>query len=167
MASSYAVRMSFRADQAFFPYSEPQEKHARSTYFVPRSLRIFLVGEGKMQANFGSSATGNPWGATLKYSNKLNSDQITMLQARSKLESDQLPANSWLNAFEDLSSPRPGTDDVVFSGAADQSPIEPQPKEYIIDERVMVPLEGVVLVTVVGIWLGNIVMAKRKKAVHK
>ncbi len=166
MAASYAVRMSFTADKPFFPYREPAETRANDGNFVPRSLRVYLLAQGRMQATLGDTKTGNAWGATLKFAKPLNADLLAALKTHSKLDAGQLPEGGWLNAFEDLSSPRLGTDDVIFSSSIDQTPIEPQPIVHIIDERIIVPLEGVVLVTAVGIWLSSIVVAKRRKNTH-
>ena len=59
-----------------------------------------------------------------------------------------------MTAFSDYSSPRPGTDDLYFSRAADQSRIVPPPIITTRDERLPLPLDLLILfLSVIGIIL--------------
>ncbi len=103
--AAYAVRMSFAADHPYFPYREPEDARAHDAYYQARSLRVFLVGTGKMKGSLGDPNSGIRWDGNLTWANKLRSDQCDTLRTRGKLSSDQLPDGVWLSAFEDHSSP--------------------------------------------------------------
>ncbi len=163
-AASYAVRMSFNADRPYFPYREPEDARSISSDDSPRSLRVFLVSSGRMQGSLGDPKNRSPWVGSLKYAKSLTDADCSTLQHRSKLTANQFPAGAWLNAFEDRSKPRLGTDDVFFSTSNSQSFVEPAPIIHTIDERVIVPLEGVAAAAIGAIWLISFVMSVRKKA---
>ena len=68
------------------------------------------------------------------------------------LSNEQLPAKMWLTVFEDRSSPRPGTDEVYFSTAAQQTPVEPPPVTVTREERIGIPVELIVLIAGPGLF---------------
>lgn len=161
--ASYAVRMSFKADHPYFPYREPEDARSQSSDQSSRTLRVFLVSSGRMQGSLGDPNNGRPWVGTLKYAKSLNAADSATLQGPNKLTANQFPASAWLNAFEDRSTPRLGTDDVFFSTSNNQSFVEAAPIVHTIDERVIVPLEGVAVAAIVAIWLISFVMSRRDK----
>jgi len=127
-----------------------------------RSLRVFLVSSGRMRGSLGDPKSGSPWVGSLLWSNKLSRVQSETLRSRSMIGSDEFPAGAWLNAFEDRSTPRIGTDDVIFSTSTNQTPVEPKPIIHIIDNRIFVPIDEIVLGLAAGIWLISFVISRRK-----
>jgi hypothetical protein len=124
---STAVRMTFKTDKPFFPYSEPADQRPNATVHPARLLRIFFLGTEKMQGKLGPK--GEPWPGKVAWASKVRSDgEISPRNAvlnRLKLPVDTPPAAWYLTVFEDRSSPRPGTADVYFSSATDQNPVRP------------------------------------------
>ncbi len=106
-----AVRMSFKTDQPFFPYREPATRSSAA-----RALEVYFVSGERVEGRIG--ATGKWPGVTL-WAQPL--EGIPGLLTRAKLPANAVPANAWLTRFIDSSSPRPGTDELYFSRAADQS----------------------------------------------
>jgi hypothetical protein len=122
--ASSAVRMTFKTDRPFFPYREP-ESQASAGPAPSRLLRVYFVGDQRMQGTLGEK--GNAWPGTVAWANRLEGSDRDKLLALLKLSAQTPPASWWLTEFEDRSSPRPGTDDVFFAPAADQTPVERPP----------------------------------------
>lgn len=134
-AVTSAVRMSFKTDKPFFPYREPATGNSN-----PRALEVYFVSgervEGRIGAagersgtmldrmvemlGFGKGANGNWPGRTL-WAKPLSAESRKELLDRMKLPSSAAPPTVWLTRFLDPSAPRPGTDELYFSRASDQS----------------------------------------------
>lgn len=119
-----AVRMSFPTAAPFYPYREPADMRSDA---APggRSLRVFFLG-GRRYA--GTLGEGGTWAGRTVWANacpdyaRKNVAQGLGLAAT---DADAVAATPWfLTEFEDASSPRPGTDEVFFRPAADQSTVE-------------------------------------------
>jgi hypothetical protein len=111
-----AVRMSFAAEEPFFPYREPDDMHDAKG---KRLLRVFFLGEKR----YGGLAGASWWGAKTAWSNRLDAGQWAQMTPHLKIEKP--PDHGWwLTEFEDSSSPRPGNVDVTFVAGKEQSPVE-------------------------------------------
>ncbi len=108
-----------------------------------------------------ASTNPGPWPGRVAWSNALNAGERAPLSKLLAMGDDQLPGNLWMTAFEDYSTPRPGTQDVYFSRSPTQDPVLPQPIIIERDEREGVPLELPVLAVVGGGW--GIARAKKKR----
>jgi hypothetical protein len=62
------------------------------------------------------------------------------------------PDGSWLHAFRDRSSPRPGVDDLFFGPAGSAQPVLPAPQPYVTRERIPLPLEPVLVLGAFWWW---------------
>jgi hypothetical protein len=114
-AETAAVRMSFRTDRAFYPYREPDGKAAGA---AGRALEVFFLGPQRVDGAVGNSA---PWPGRALWSNTLARAQRAELSQMLKLPDDPIDADTRLTRFVDLSSPRPGKDELYFAAAADNS----------------------------------------------
>ena len=121
------VRMSFQTDRPFYPYREPvagPRPAAEPPH--PRLLRVYFVAPtGRSAGALGSDPAG--WPGRTAWADKLAAGQLAGVVDTAKLPAGEL----WLTEFEDLSSPRPGTDEVYFAPAADPTPIHRPP--HVID----------------------------------
>lgn len=145
--STTTVRMSFKADRPFFPYREPasQREKPKSGAFAPRSLRVFFISNERVTGALDEKATNVPWPGKTEWAGKLPDSARTELLDSLKLKPEQLPTGTTLTAFEDRSTPRPGTVDVFFSRASDQNAVEPPPIIEYRDVPRIIPIEGILL----------------------
>jgi hypothetical protein len=67
----------------------------------------------------------------------------------------------WMTVMEDLSSPRPGTDDLFFIASKDQSRIVPPPVENEIDRRIPLPVDLIILFAVGMMFTARAMRRKR------
>lgn len=134
-----AVRMSFAAERPFYPYREPadQRENLPASALGSRLLRVFFVGpshvEGAISPPAGAAAKA-PWPGRAVWSNALSDARLL---APLHVE---VPKGSWLTAFEDRASPRPGTDDVFFSPIASKV-ITPAPVKIPTNVAIPLPLD--------------------------
>lgn len=139
-----AVRMSFETDRPFFPYREPADQ--RSAGAPRRLLRVFAVAPTRLEGRIG---TGDAWAGRLLYASPRR-DLATSLEGAMPAPLS-LPAASWLLAWEDVSTPRPGTDDLFFSPAADQARVVPPP--VVLEDQQVVPIPVDVIAALgLGAW---------------
>jgi hypothetical protein len=124
------VRMSFKTDRPFYPYREPVEEKPAPGY-QQRFLRVYFVGASRFEGNLGTGS--GAWPGTTVWADKLTAGQAKILTTRAKLPGP-VPDSAWLTEFEDHSSPRPGTDEVYFKAAADQSAVARSPIVHEIVE---------------------------------
>jgi hypothetical protein len=153
-----AVRMSFKTEQPFFPYREPAMKASAGS--APRILVVYYLGDARPDGRIGDSGAWpgrTAWSGSIQVSDK---DRLLNLL---KLPLTTAPGAYRLTRFTDGSSPRPGSDDLFFSAAADQSEV-PDPKvakemfeafmrehrRRQLEERIWI---GAVLLTLAGIGL--------------
>jgi hypothetical protein len=118
---SSAVRMSFQTERPFFPYREPQPADAKQVDDGPRLLRVFFIGEARTTGKRGNL----PWPARVAWADRLDAAQLGTLARDLDVPPEQLRSGAWLTTFEDPASPRPGTDEVFFESAAEQSVVRP------------------------------------------
>ncbi len=124
--STKAVRLSFRAEQPFFPYREPAENEQAP--WRQRLLRLFVLSGERRE---GKRGDGKAWLGHTAWANPLRADQTDAL---GQLLGKEVPISdgNWLTVFEDRSTRRPGFGDLTFSAATDQSPVRRPP---IVTER--------------------------------
>lgn len=150
---SSTVRMSFPADRPFFPYREPQSENAEQGN---RALQVLLLSDARMEGVLGD---GSQWPGHLQWADRIAPENQARLLRDLGLQNEKLPQGLWLNAFEDLSSPRPGHDDLFFHRASQQSKQVPPPYVISHDRRIPIPLD---LLLVIGIVIAVIVVRRRR-----
>jgi hypothetical protein len=117
-----AVRMTFKTDRPFFPYREPSPGAIGGEGI--RLLRVFFISDRKTKGTLGEKGE---WPGKVVWSDKVGAADQEKVFAQLKLPEKAGPASWWLTEFEDHSWPRPGTEDVYFSAAADQTPVKRPP----------------------------------------
>jgi hypothetical protein len=110
-ADSGAVRMSFQTEAPYFPYREPMSQSAAAGQSASRTLRVFFLGDARVEGTLGSSGS---WPAQTVWSDKMDDNARRKLFGYAKLPGTAARDAIWLTEFEDTSSPRPGSDDVYF-----------------------------------------------------
>ena len=111
-----SVRMSFQTDAPFYPYREPADLQTQQG---SRSLRIYFLADARYQGTLGRAGY---WPARTAWANACSEETVSRVVTDKAVTQN---AKGWhLTEFEDHSSPRPGTDEVYFSRAADQSIVE-------------------------------------------
>jgi hypothetical protein len=152
-----AVRMSFKTDRPFFPYREPRDQRDSSmpaSLSSTRSLRVFYVGQKRVDPLIGDGATKFPgkiaWSAQLPHA---------MV--------DKLPvgvlATSWLTAIEDDSAPRPGIDELWLNPSKDQSVIKPPPIIQPIYDEIPLPLDVIALVAIATYFIARRIKKRNRE----
>lgn len=123
---STTVRMSFKADRPFFPYREPADQRDGEAKNVRRLLRVFVAARQRMAGQLGDGA--KPWPGQTVWANAVTDpERLGLLTKAGKLPEATAPGPWWVTELEDRSSPRPGTDEVYFEPAADQSVVARRP----------------------------------------
>ncbi|WP_437606061.1 DUF2330 domain-containing protein [Sorangium sp. So ce834] len=150
--ASSAVRMSFATERPFFPYREPADQRevpagAADAQPPARLLRIFFVGGGKVQGVLGEGH--ERWPGEAVWADAWPRDEAAALLGA--LAGGI--AQPWLTAFEDRSSPRPGTSDVYFDPSGDAAPLHPEPIRVVRGRTLRLPLEPFVLAAGLALWL--------------
>lgn len=153
-----AVRMSFATERPFFPYREPADQRDNRSAGEQRLLRVFFLGDSRVEGTIGAARA--PWPGKALWSNSLSAARLGNLAGLEGALPFSLPANAWLTMFEDSASPRPGTDDLFFTTSANASALTPEP--VIVDNREKLPIPLDVLAGL-GI-VGWVVIRRRKKS---
>lgn len=133
-ARTEAVKMTFTTERPFFPYREPASQ--REGAGESRLLRVWFIGPERVAGTIGAEKA---WPAQLHWSDRIG-----------ELHGLDVPADARLSAFEDFSSPRPGTDDLFFARSVDQARIVPPPIVVTTVDLKHVPLD-VVLAPVLAV----------------
>ncbi len=147
--SSPLIRMSFKTDQPFYPYSEPQDAKA----IGGRQLAIYLFASGRMQAAPGKFGKSKKWRGEVKWSDDVQNHPKRLknfeppLSQQLGLPEDDLKQAHWMTVFEDYSPSRQGDDDVIFIPAPDEKIVPPTIVKYE-NTQTNIPVEGVVLIVV-------------------
>jgi hypothetical protein len=120
-----AVRISFQTDVPVYPYREPED--ARTGEVRPRLLRLFVLTDSRVSGTVGRVDLAKEFGGKTVWSNTVGAGLLKVAGRRGELV-EQLGTRDWhLTEFEDRSSPRPGTDELYLTSAADQSAVERPP----------------------------------------
>lgn len=112
--TSSLVRMSFATAVPFFPYREPIDNAVAPGSPSPRLLRVFLLADHPMHGRFKTAQSGRPWPGTVIGVNQLADFLRVPIARQTALLPSRLPGRLYLTTFEDYSSPRPGSSDVIF-----------------------------------------------------
>jgi hypothetical protein len=121
-----AVRMSFQTDRPFFPYREPASQRKQDSG-KSRLLRVYVLGDARFEGRIGAA---DAWPGETLWSAAIGDYERGRILELSKLGKDVAAGAKWLTRFQDVSSPRPGTDDVFFSKAADQAVVKAPANRY-------------------------------------
>lgn len=135
-----AVRLSFPTQRPLFPFRVPRDLRSQAS-----TLRVFYVGPGRAQANF-AEGDGSAWKAETKWAGALSASLAGALPAGVGM------SGAWLTTFEDPTWPS-GGDDLYFTKAEDQSPVEPPPVIRWKTETIVLPGELLLLLLPLGIWI--------------
>jgi len=144
------VDIAFQTDAPFYPYREPESMRAGGPAEAPRSLAVFYVGPERVTGTVGPNAT---WAGVPTYARRLG-DDIPGVPGGTK--------GRVLSAFVDRSSPRPGTDDVLFTREPTQTDIVPPPMEISIGDKVPVPIDVVLVFGGVLFFVGRTIRKRRE-----
>jgi hypothetical protein len=131
--SGTTVRMSFPTDRPFYPYREP----ADARVLTPpggRMLRVYMLASTISNGVVGLEPSSR-WDGRTVWAGQLPPDVQERATALAKVTNPGWAGKTLcLTEFEDRSSPRPGTDEIYFGPAADQSPVERPP--HVVYETV-------------------------------
>jgi hypothetical protein len=125
------VRISFKTDTPFYPYREPEDARTGPTNGASRSLRVFVLSDSRVMGMIGKGDQPTPFPGRTVWSNQITADQLAAAEKAGKLPEQAGGRYLYLTEFEDRSSPRPGTDEVYFTAAADQSAVERPPNVIV------------------------------------
>ncbi len=118
------MRISFPTERPFYPYREPADMQAAKG---ARELKLFVLSDDRVSGNIGDGDGAKAWAARTEWSNKVPAERMEKLINWAKLP-DGVRGREWhLTEFLDSSSPRPGTDELYLTKAADQSQVERPP----------------------------------------
>lgn len=120
---SKAVRMSFKTERPFYPYREPEDMRDPERAAGNRSLRVYFVGTERMEGRLGE----NRWQARTLWSNSVDSSTLHSSVRYAGLAEKLQRDSWWVTEFLDEASPRPGTEEVYFAPASDQSTVARPP----------------------------------------
>jgi hypothetical protein len=154
-----ALRMSFATDKPFYPYREPADQREvlpashRDLDAGRRSLRVYYVGHRKVEGKLGEAGV---WPSMVKLAEPLDANVVAALGLPGYATSER-----WVTAFEDMSHPRPGTDEVFFSVAQDATPVSIPPIVVYEKRALFVPLD---LIAAVGIAAALFIRGRRRRA---
>lgn len=151
------VKMSFSTDRPFFPYREPSNQRDEKESPDTRVLRIYLLSDSKMDAELGTSGS---WPGKILWSDRLSERRRKTAAQELKIDLQALPSSLRMTTLEDLSSPRPGRDDLYFFRANDQTRLVPPPNVVEIDKRIPLPLDLLIFLGFVAM----LIFRRRRKA---
>jgi hypothetical protein len=154
-ASATAVRMSFTTDTPFFPYREPaSQRDPKKAAPEQRLLRVYVLAATRMEGRLGNDGH---WPGRTVWSGAMPKEEDKFLLYTLKVH-DKVKGKDWrLTEIEDDSSPRPGTDEIYFASAADQSNVArpPMVRHLYHFEQVHDPFETYTAV-LAGVVLGAV-----------
>jgi hypothetical protein len=148
--ASAAVAMSFQTSRPFFPYREPADQRKPGHYSAARSLRVFFLSTARMEGVLGEPATSQAWPGKVVFANPIADAQVKTIGTYLPPAARQFSAKTWLTTFEDRSSPRPGTDDIYFAPATQQTSVVPSPVIETRVQHIRIPIEALVLLAGLG-----------------
>jgi hypothetical protein len=143
------VRMTFATDAPFYPYREPASPPSASPAARPRRLELHVLSDRRLEGAIGASL---PFPGRVTFSGP--SDDLGARAVAWGLSAGL----TRLTSFEDVSSPRPATDEVYFRAASSQRPYAPPPEYVDAPREVPIPLD---LLGLVGL---GIVFVRRVRA---
>ena len=162
LATTKAVRTSFKTDRPFFPYREPEKKNGKEVQKEARlsdgrTLSIVLVSSARMEGKLGAA----PWNAKVPWADRLTDEQRKQIAKEGGIPADEIPADAWLTAFEDRSAPRPSKDDVYFEPSDNQTPVHPPDLIHYTD--VWIPIDCTLFVIAALTLVVTLVVLKSRR----
>ncbi|HEV3146666.1 MAG TPA: DUF2330 domain-containing protein [Gemmataceae bacterium] len=151
-----ALRMSFQTEQPFFPYREPAEQRKEAQVVWPRLLRVYFLSDKRMD---GVLKDQTRWPGQTVWADEIKPADREKVLELLKMPPQTAPSTWWLTEFEDRASPRPGTDDVVFSVADKQGKIARPPRIVYVQSS----LPGCVMCCAIVMYLGVTFLIRRFK----
>jgi hypothetical protein len=136
-----AVKMTFRTDRPLYPYREPSPPATPAAPDANRLLRVFFLSNTRYAATLGDQ----PWSAQVLYAGKI--EQLPGELA--PLAGDR----PFATVFADERSPRRGVDELYFAESADASEIRQPPIVIIGPHEIVIPIEGLALISFLVIGL--------------
>ncbi|MBA3461151.1 MAG: DUF2330 domain-containing protein [Deltaproteobacteria bacterium] len=132
-----AVKLTFKTEEPFYPYREPELPPAPEALDLPpRMLRVYFVSNQRYTGRLGAAS----WNASTLFSAPL-----------------ELPSELWTSnavnrttVFIDDASPRIARDEVTFVPHTDQQVVKQPPTVIDRPRKITIPLEGIALVLIVG-----------------
>jgi hypothetical protein len=131
-----AVKLTFKTEQPFYPYREPELPPATALDLPPRMLRVFFIANERYTGRIGDT----PWNASTLFSAPL-----------------ELPSELWSSkgtnrttVFIDDISPRIARDEVTFVPHTDQQIVKQPPVVVDRPRKITIPLEGIGLLLIVA-----------------
>lgn len=121
--STKALRMTFKTDQPFYPYREPEDMRSPGAH-PGRFLRVFVLATEKVEGSLGK--TGSAWPGNTVWADTFPRPPEELM-TRLDLMGPPLPGGLKLTVFEDASSPRPGEEELFFRTAGDPSIVKRPP----------------------------------------
>ncbi len=122
------VRMTFKAEKPFYPYREPADMRKANPGSGQRMLKVFFLADKRYEGTLGEKGE---WPGRTAWANTTPEHTASTVFSNLGLEPKTAAvegAKKWhLTEFEDKSFPRPGTDEVFFKLASDQSNVERPP----------------------------------------
>lgn len=131
-----AVKMTFHAEQPFYPYSEPDPPRQSTLPIPPRMLRVFFVSDQRYTGKLGAGS----WNASTLWSAAL--DNSTRLDTK-------LPRTT---VFIDEATRRNPTDDVVFVPHTDQSEVKQPPIIVSRPHHIYIPIDLLFIAGIIIVW---------------
>lgn len=152
------VRLSFKTEKPYYPYREPAAARGKGAFAAGRTLKVYYLAKQRVDGGIGNSAK---WPGQTQWAAALPTPAREQLVRGAGLSAAQIPAQARLTVFNDTASPRPGTDEVYFRPAKDQSKIKPPIVEKVVDARTKIPLEFLIL-GIVGASVGAMKLTNRR-----
>ncbi len=122
------VRMTFKAEKPFYPYREPADMRKANPGAGQRMLKVYFLSDKRYEGTLGEKGD---WPGRAAWANATPEHASTTVFSNLGLDPKIAAtegAKKWhLTEFEDKSFPRPGTDEVYFKPAADQTTLERPP----------------------------------------
>ncbi len=134
-----AVKLTFKTEQPFYPYREPEQPTETKLDLPPRMLRVFFIANERYTGRLGEG----PWNASTLFS--------APLELPSELWSSK--GNNRTTVFIDDASPRIARDEVTFVPHTDQQVVKQTPTVVNRPRKIMIPLEGIGLLLIVAFLL--------------
>lgn len=160
-----AFTLTFRAYKPFFPYHEPQAPSSGAETATAH-IRMYVVSNARLDAvGLGRS---DRWTQMARWSAAFpEAAERELLQAganQTGLIQSQIPAQPWVNVFDDAGSPESRSTDLLFFPSPDQSP-QAAVIQTTSDRRTALPID-LLLIATAAIILGAIKWrtATRKRA---
>ena len=152
------VRLTFKTDKPYYPYREPASARAKGAWKAGRTLKVYYLAPKRVVGGIGESAN---WPGQTQWTAALPDGARKDLMRGAALPQNAIPAGTQLTVFQDSAAPRPGTDEVFFRAAKDQTELKPQPMVKTIDARTKIPLEFLIL-GIVGTSVGAMKLTNRR-----